>query len=291
MKKIYLFTLALGFMTSCIQAQNVETNQVMTEQDSVVYQKFVDNYKQIEDTIQKIRKDAHDILVANNGELPNEHAEKLTTRWNAASSAMEQLVKNGIENNMQTAVTGEILGLMCEKLKSEELLKYMEQYKGFENTPGYKRAMKVVNAIKLRTPGAMFVDWTAETLDGGKITLSDYIGKGNYVLVDFWASWCGPCRHEMPSVVKAYNEFHAKGFEIIGISLDNNKEAWEKAVTDLHITWPQMSDLKAWACEGAALYGVHSIPATFLYGPDGKLIAANLRGEQLFNTLKEEYSK
>ena len=106
-------------------------------------------------------------------------------------------------------------------------------------------------------------------------------------MVDFWASWCGPCRGEMPNVIKAYNEFKDKGFAIVGVSLDSKADAWKKAIKDLGIPWAQMSDLKGWQCAGAALYNVRAIPATVLIDQSGKIIAKDLRGEELIAKLKE----
>ena len=117
--------------------------------------------------------------------------------------------------------------------------------------------------------------------------MSDYAGKGKVVLVDFWASWCGPCRQEMPNVVKVYNQYKDKGFEIVGVSLDQTEEAWKKGIADLGITWPQMSDLKYWQCEAAAIYGVNAIPHTVLIDKDGTIIERNLRGEKLYERIAE----
>ena len=111
--------------------------------------------------------------------------------------------------------------------------------------------------------------------------------KGKVILVDFWNTWCGPCRMEMPNVVAAYAKYKAKGFGIVGVSLDNDVESWKKAIKDLNITWPQMSDLKGWQCEGAALYGVRAIPATLLVSKDGTIVARDLRGEDLEAKLAE----
>jgi thiol-disulfide isomerase/thioredoxin len=117
------------------------------------------------------------------------------------------------------------------------------------------------------------------TLDGKDYDLSAL--KGKVVLVDFWATWCGPCRAEMPNVKKAYQQHHADGFEIIGISLDDNIEKAKKYVADNSIAWPQIADGKGWQAELAQKYGINSIPATFLVGKDGKIAATDMRGELL----------
>lgn len=121
--------------------------------------------------------------------------------------------------------------------------------------------------------------------DGKIVHLSDF--KGKYVLIDFWASWCGPCRKENPNVVAAYKKHHDKGFEIIGISLDSNKEAWLKAVDKDGLTWTHVSDLKGWQCATATTYGVKAVPASFLIDPNGKVVGKDLRGEELNKTLAD----
>lgn len=120
---------------------------------------------------------------------------------------------------------------------------------------------------------------------GVSVSLSDFRGK--YVLLDFWASWCPPCRRENPNVVKAFNEYKDKNFTIIGISLDKDKSKWLKAIADDNLTWTHLSDLKYWDSEIPALYGVRGIPANVLLGPDGVIIAKNITGEDLHQKLKE----
>jgi thiol-disulfide isomerase/thioredoxin len=134
--------------------------------------------------------------------------------------------------------------------------------------------------------GDIFRDMTMKTPDNKDISISDYAGKGKYVLLDFWASWCGPCRAENPNVVALYKEYKDKGFEIIGVSLDNNKDAWIKGINDDGITWPQMSDLKGWESEATMKYKVQGIPFTVLLDKEGKVVAKNLRGEELKSKIK-----
>ncbi len=124
--------------------------------------------------------------------------------------------------------------------------------------------------------------------NGKEIALSSLRGK--VVLIDFWASWCGPCRSENPNNVKLYNEYKNKGFEVYGVSLDKNKEDWTKAIMEDKLTWVHVSDLKFWSSEAAAKYKVESIPATFLLDKEGKIIAKNLRGEELNAFVKKLFN-
>lgn len=120
---------------------------------------------------------------------------------------------------------------------------------------------------------------------GVSVSLSDFRGK--YVLLDFWASWCPPCRRENPNVVKAFNEYKDKNFTIVGISLDKDKSKWMKAIADDNLAWTHLSDLKYWDSEIPALYGVRGIPANVLLDPDGVIVSKNITGEDLHKKLKE----
>ena len=131
--------------------------------------------------------------------------------------------------------------------------------------------------------------FTQTNTDGKPVKLEDF--KGQYVLIDFWASWCRPCRMENPNVVAAYQKYKQKGFTVLGVSMDSNKEAWINAIKQDQLTWTHVSDLKGWGNEVGQLYGVSSIPQNFLIGPDGVIIAKELRGPALEQKLSELFNK
>ncbi|MDR1716850.1 MAG: AhpC/TSA family protein [Prevotella sp.] len=144
-----------------------------------------------------------------------------------------------------------------------------------------------IQALDATSEGKVFTDLKGKTPDGKDAALADYAGKGKYVLVDFWASWCPPCRAEMPKLVEAYKQFGTKDFEIVGISLDRTNEDWVKGIKDLGITWPQISDLKFWDSELAGAYGVNSIPHLVLLDKDGKIMARGLNADEAIAKLTE----
>jgi peroxiredoxin len=180
-----------------------------------------------------------------------------------------------------------VMGTLKKK-DADSFLHFAEQFTTtFEESDptGAAKLKKEIEQVKAFTKGSVAPDFTQKSPEGEDVSLSDFRGK--VVLIDFWASWCGPCRRENPNVVKLYEEYKDQGFEILGVSLDRKKGRWLKAIEADGLVWPHVSDLKGWQNEVAQLYGVGSIPHTVLLDREGKIVAQKLRGPALERKVAE----
>lgn len=220
--------------------------------------------------------------------IPADLLSPLQTRFADVMQRQRLFLHRLLASNRNNLIPVPFITMYSDLIAPDTLAAYLKTYPHRGNRM-LKDIVGLVEAEERKATGAPFTDITLNDMAGKTVRLSDYVGKGNYVLVDFWASWCGPCRAEMPNVRNVYNRFHPKGFEIVGISLDSQSDDWQHATEQMGITWPQMSDLKGWKSEAATLYGVRSIPFTLLFDPDGKVVATGLRGESLMQKLEQVY--
>ena len=209
-----------------------------------------------------------------------------------AEAMVEEVKKAKLEllqEATETMIPVVFLPEMMYELTYDELTPFMKPTTPYYNHPAMTTVKRVYAGLEKKRPGLMYSDIELPDMDGNKRKLSEWCGKGNYVLVDFWASWCGPCRKEMPNVVETYVKYHSKGYEIVGVSFDNKAEPWKAAVKQLGMDWPQISDLKGWESAASEAYGIMAIPSNVLLDGEGRIVASDLRGERLHAKLKEIY--
>lgn len=213
-------------------------------------------------------------------------AEKIAKDFEDFSNAMRDETTKLIEANLNSPIAAyKIFGErnQIEFAKVEEL--YNKLNDDVKNTESAKRLNEFITKSKAVSVGQIAPDFTQKNTEGKDVSLHSI--KAKVKIVDFWASWCGPCRAENPNVVNIYKKYHKKGLEILGVSLDEKEDAWKKAIKDDKLTWLHVSDLKGWRNAVAQKYNVNAIPAMFVLDENNKIVAKNLRGKELENKIAE----
>ncbi len=211
---------------------------------------------------------------------------KIEGAYDSINKEQEKMERKFMEDHPKSLVSPYLLRSLAYNMEGEEIEKYLAQMDTSFNQVEFVKTLKDwAEAKKKVAIGQQAPDFTLPDTTGNPVKLSSFYG--HYLLVDFWAAWCSPCRAENPNLLKTYKKYHKKGFDVLGVSLDNKKGDWEKAIQKDGLIWTEVSGLKGWQDDVAKLYGVRSIPSNFLLDKEGKIIKKNLRGDALKKKLAE----
>ena len=216
-------------------------------------------------------------------------SQKLIEQITPIEEQLNKEIRQIINENKDNLIPAAYITNIVYDCDAAELKALLASSRPYASHPMLAQARQTLADIERANAiiGKPFTDLEMNDTEGKAHKLSEYCGKGHYVLIDFWASWCGPCRMEMPNVKENYEKYHAKGFDVVGLSFDNKADAWKKAINEMGLNWIHLSDLKGWRSIAAQTYGIQGIPASLLVNPKGIIVARDLRGEALGKKLAE----
>ena len=262
---------------------NVEVKGSGTHDDLIAFQELM---KPIDEKSNKLREEYRAAAAISDSQIMNELTQKYEGIRLEQVARIKEFVTTKNESFISPFIILRYLSYEMDYPELDSLLSGLSS--SIHPSEDYQALDQRVNTLKSVAVGNPAVDFALNDTTGNPIAISSF--KGNYLLIDFWASWCAPCRHENPNVVNLYNDFKGKGFEIIGVSFDESRSKWIDAIHQDQLTWPHVSDLKGWSSAAGKLYAVSSIPATVLLNREGTIIAKNLRGDALRKKLEELYA-
>ncbi|SHM07171.1 TlpA disulfide reductase family protein [Flavobacterium saccharophilum] len=214
----------------------------------------------------------------------------IVTRMEANNDKTNAYVLDFVKNNLTNSVGLTIATQEASRFSLSELNEISSHITSeLKATPLGKETALKIEELKNIAPGAQYVDLPLKDNNGNDVKLSNYLGKGKYVLLEFWASWCHPCRADIPHLKEIYELYHPKGFEIVSVSMDNDKEMWQKALKEENMPWVQISDLQAFTGNLTKTYKFRAIPTCFLIDPTGKIVTTKMRGSFMDKRLIEMY--
>lgn len=250
-----------------------------------------DEYRTVEDQIDKLTdeymalyKSSREAVASGDTAKARQLMDKVDEMYESTNTIQEEFVKNHPASYATPYFLSKIQ-YNKDVVELDALLSGLDPK--LDVSPVISDLKARVEKMKTVAVGQMAPDFTQNDPDGNPVKFSDIYSKNKYTLIDFWASWCGPCRGENPNVVAVYNDYKDKGFGVFGVSLDQDKAAWLKAIDDDQLTWPHVSDLAYWNNAAAQLYAINSIPSNLIVDQNGKIIAKNKREEELRETIAQ----
>ena len=275
----YLENSAIGIEGSFNEPQKIKISGSKTQDEKLAFEKMNAGVKAKQMALQQ----AYQAAAAN---FDSSKVRLINNEFDSLNKVSLSLAQTFVKAHPASVVSLALLSQYRYVLAYPQLdSAYNSLAQSVKNTEAGKKFNTDLAILERRQNGKPAMDFTQNDVNGQPVSLSDF--KGKYVLLDFWASWCGPCRAENPNVLKVYNKYKDKNFTVLGVSLDKNKEQWLEAIKKDSLPWTQISDLQYWNNAAVIQYGIQGIPANFLIDPNGIIIGQNLRGEALEEKLAE----